>query len=253
MLWTTKHSKEEYSEPAPARREYTRKEKLSNWWYYHKWLLLGGAAAIIVLVMILKDQFGRPVPDYQIAVAAKLELPVDTAEAIAREITPYCEDLNGDGQVLITFKQFTVDFDTMNENTNAYSQMAGVTHLFAELNQDHDCRIILLEDPVSFAAGTSALLKLDGSFPVSEVSGSMDSSQHQEPSWYNWNDCPILSSLPLGRYKGYTIMDTQEGDSQEVMSGFSIARLSIPLEKMTDLTAASDILWDALTDGASAD
>lgn len=245
MLWITKHSKEEYPEFGLPKREYTRKEKLSNWWYYHKWLVLGCLIAIAILVMILKDQFGRPTPDYQIAVAAKLELPVDTADAIAREITPYCEDLNGDGQILITFKQFTVDFDGMNENTNAYSQMAGVTHLFAELNQDHDCRIILLEDPVSFEAGTNALLNLDGSVPAAE-----DASD-QQPMWYSWNDCPVLAALPLGRYKGYTVMDTQEGDSQDVMSGFSIARLYIDPDKMTDLTASGDTLWNALTSGAS--
>ena len=226
-------------------KNYSTSKKLYVWWHYHWKLLLIGLAALILLAAVILSQFQQKKPDYQIGLVSTEELPVDTAEALVEELKAYCEDVNGDGQILIQLNQYTVDFNAATENTDAYSQMSGVIKLSSDLSPSDGSYIFLFDDAESFEETTRALQYLDGSAPESD-----EEEVQLEKMYLNWTDCPVLTALSLGDYKGYTLMDDQTGSSQDVMSRFMIGRHIVSEEARTSTYAADEALWQALTAGA---
>ena len=145
MAWVTKDSTETYNQTPEPPREYTKTEKAANWWHYH-W----GIVVIVVLcaffgIWIIKDTVFQTRPDVQIAYVGTHDLPADTVTALQNALTPFCEDTNGDGKVVVQVDAYNVDFDADNVNTDAYNQMAGVTRLSAELSSGGKTYIFLLE------------------------------------------------------------------------------------------------------------
>ena len=88
-------------ELAPRKeRQYTRKEKWTNWWDYNlKWVILIGIAVAFVAYNFIGQYFFVPKPDYNIAVVAPYYLPDDTVTALQTALARYGEDRNGDGEI----------------------------------------------------------------------------------------------------------------------------------------------------------
>ena len=182
----------------------------------------------------------------QIAYVGTHELPVDTVNALQDALTPFCQDENGDGKVVVQVATYNVDFDAENESTDAYYQMAGVTRLSAELASGGKTYIFLLEDPEGFEKSTGVLQYLDGTVD--------DDPETADPDWremvYRWTDCPVLTGLELGSYDGYTLMDDATGTNQSVLEHLYVGRRGVWDEEQAENYAHCAALWDALTAGA---
>ena len=78
-------------ELAPRKeRQYTRKEKWTNWWDYNlKWVILIGIAVAFVAYNFIGQYFFVPKPDYNIAVVAPYYLPDDTVTALQTALARY--------------------------------------------------------------------------------------------------------------------------------------------------------------------
>ena len=246
MAWVTKDSTETYNQTPEPPREYTKTEKAANWWHYH-W----GIVVIVVLcaffgIWIIKDTVFQTRPDVQIAYVGTHDLPADTVTALQDALTPFCEDTNGDGKVVVQVDTYNVDFDADNVNTDAYNQMAGVTRLSAELSSGDKTYIFLLEDPAAFESSTGALQYLDGTVP--------DDPDTANPDWtemvYRWTDCPVLAGLELGDYDGYTLVDDATGTNQSVLATLYVGRRGVWDEKQVATYEGCAELWDTLTAGA---
>ena len=174
------------------------------------------------------------------------DLPADTVTALQDALTPFCEDTNGDGKVVVQVDTYNVDFDADNVNTDAYNQMAGVTRLSAELSSGGKTYIFLLEDPAAFESSTGALQYLDGTVP--------DDPDTANPDWtemvYRWTDCPVLAGLELGDYDGYTLVDDATGTNQSVLATLYVGRRGVWDEKQVATYEGCAELWDTLTAGA---
>ena len=246
MAWVTQDSTETYDHTPEPPREYTKTEKAANWWHYH-WVIVVVVALLVIFGgWIIKDTVFQTRPDVQIGYVGIHDLPADTVTALQDALVPYCQDLNGDGKVVVQVDTYLVDFDAENDSTDAYNQMAGVTRLSAELSSGGKTYIFLMEDPESFENGTSALQYLDGTVP--------DDPDTATPDWremvYRWTDCPVLTGLDLGSYDGYTLLDDATGTNQSVLSTLYIGRRGVWDEKQVDTYAGCAELWDALTAGA---
>lgn len=247
MAWVTKDSQETYENNEPV-REYTKSEKAGNWWHYNKWYVVAVIVLVCIVASIVKETFFRTEPDYQIAYVGKQELPVDTGEALTAALQAYCDDRNGDGQVLVQLNQYTLDLNSgtnSGEEVDAYMQMAGVTKLSADLSSTEGSYIFILEDPESFESYTSALRYLDGTVP--EENATPTDWQNMV---YRWTDCPVLAGLDLGTYTGYTLMDDQTGSNQDVMSNLYIGCRGIWSDSFQEAYAEDETLWQTLTAGA---
>lgn len=247
MPWVTKNSTETYREES-QQTQYTNRQKAANWWDYHKWQVILGVVGVAAAVWIVKDTVFRTRPDVEVGYVAHAELPVDTAEALTEFLQSHCTDLNGDGKVVVQLNQYTIDFDAESESTDAYYQMAGVTRLSADLGPGGKTYLFLMDDPEGFEEQTGALQYLDGTVPA-------DPNTVPASEWpymvYRWADCPVLAGADLGTYRGLTVLDDQEGSSQELLAGLYVGRRGVWNPDQVEDFAGGPELWAALTAGAT--
>lgn len=244
MAWVTKDSQETYENTEPV-RTYTKAEKAGNWWHYHKIHVLIVIVVLGILASIAKDTFFRTEPDYQIAYVGLQDLPTDTAEALTTALQAMCDDRNGDGQVVVQLNQYQVDLHSDTDDTDAYSQMAGITRLSADLSSTDGSYIYLLEDPEAFESYTASLRYLDGTVPDEDAKPT-----DWEKMVYRWTDCPVLTGLDLGTYTGYTLVDDTTGSNQDVLGKLYIGCRGTWTEQAEEGYAADEQLWQKLTAGA---
>ena len=233
----------DYLTQAPAEEKNTGK-KLSNWFHYHK-LLLGVLllAMIIGAYFILKPKTQEADPDYRIAVISTIAIPEDTADALTEALSAFGTDQNGDGKVTIALSRYVVDLSD-NEDADLSSMATGKIQLSADLQDDACSSIFLTVDPQALEASTGLLLSLDGSTPDEDAA---TAAEDWEDLCYAWTDCPALSSLDLGDYKGYTVLDLETGSSQDVMADFYVCRRILETEAQQANNPGVDAFWEAMT------
>ena len=101
---------------------YTRKERWNNWWDYNlKWVIIAVIAVGFVGYCFIGQYFFTVHPDYNIGVVAPYYLPEDTVNALETQLAAFGEDLNGDGQTVVTLNVYTLNYseDTQSD-TDAY-------------------------------------------------------------------------------------------------------------------------------------
>lgn len=246
MAWVTKDSIETYDQTPEPPREYTKAEKAANWWHYHWVAVVIGVAAVFFGGWIIKDTVFQTRPDVQIAYVGTHELPVDTVNALQNALTPFCQDENGDGKVVVQVATYNVDFDAENESTDAYYQMAGMTRLNGDLSSGSKTCIFLLEDPENFEKMTGALRYLDGTTPENQDDAAADWQQMV----YRWTDCPVLTGLDLGNFEGYTALDDITDTNQNALAHLYVGCRGVWDNDQAEAFADGFALWDTLTAGA---
>lgn len=246
MAWVTKDSIETYDQTPEPPREYTKAEKAANWWHYHWVAVVIGVAAVFFGGWIIKDTVFQTRPDVQIAYVGTHELPVDTVNALQNALTPFCQDENGDGKVVVQVATYNIDFDVENESTDAYYQMAGMTRLNGDLSSGSKTCIFLLEDPENFEKMTGALRYLDGTTPEDQDDAAADWQQMV----YRWTDCPVLTGLDLGNFEGYTALDDITDTNQNALAHLYVGCRGVWDNDQAEAFADGFALWDTLTAGA---
>lgn len=123
-------SKEELEYKPPAPPPMTPKGKLQNIWYHYKWAIIGGVFAVIVLTVLIVQAVTREKPDYRICMATMGYLPDSVVEALEETLEQYGEDLNGDGEVMVSIQALNVSLE---EGGNNQLSMANRQAVFAHI------------------------------------------------------------------------------------------------------------------------
>ena len=216
----------------------TPAQKRANWWHYHKWTVLLGLVLLGIGASLLKSalHIGEVLPDYQLAYVASSPLPQDTASALEAALAPFGEDRNGDGQVRVQVVQYVLGEALASQaDTAAYAQASQV-RLMADL-EGAESGLFLLEDCETFQSQYDILLPPEGS------------GEGEAPGLL-WQNCPVLSGLSLGGYAEEIAGESVTGDSQQFLSGLSLARREFWQEKQRPLAEAYQAFWETLTKGA---
>lgn len=150
---------------ARLRQDLTRRQRLENWWNYH-WHHVLIVLAILGVSAYFASSWGSAVPeDYSVVWIGGQYLPDETEKALAAALAVYGEDVNGDGQVVVSIRQVGLDLRAVLERgTSGQQEYADLMALNADLNCGQST-IFLLEDPEAFQAYCGALLYLDGEQP----------------------------------------------------------------------------------------
>lgn len=227
-----------------APKQYTRRQRWNNWWDYNlKWVIVVGLIVGFFAYNFIGQYFFTVQPDYDLAVVSPYFLPEDTVAALEQQLAQFGQDLNEDGQVVVTLNVYTVGYGSDAENeTDAYLTMSGTTKLAADV-QGALSSIFILYDPDGFEESTGALRYLDGSLPAPE----------SDSDWWNmvyrWTDCPVLAGLELGSYAPDATQN-YSGDSQEYMSQYYVGLRGAWNTGTAESIAEGETLWAALTEGA---
>ncbi len=116
-------------------------------------------------------------------------MPDETEAALATALAAYGEDVNGDGQVVVSIRQVGLDMRAVAERgTSGQQEYADLMALNADLNCGQST-VFILEDPEAFQTYSGALLYLDGAEPAE---GAMD----WENMTVSWQD--VFGQLPEG-------------------------------------------------------
>ncbi len=221
--------------------ELTPEQRRANWWHYHKWYVLLGITVAAVTAYLLARALGlwSVKPDYQVAYVGSSALPEDTAAALETALAELGDDCNGDGRVVVRLNQYVMADD---DGEGAMYAYAGGTQLMADLNSC-ESYFFLLEDPETFQKNYQVLRRLDGTLPA-------DTDRDHESCYLAWEDCPVLRELSLGGYREKVLGREISGDSQERLSGLSVARRGFWTDRTSRYSDACDGLWNVITRGS---
>ena len=223
-------------------RQYTTKEKFSNWFYYYKWWLLIALILLYIIGSMIWNKLGigRSAPDYRFAYVGSRFLPKQCAEILERQLACLGEDVNGDGVVKVEIRQYVTGDMTDPENlTYGY---ASEIKLMVDISEG-ESYFFLLEDPEAFQLNYQVLTHLDGSIPD-------DSDFSITDKVLCWGDCPVLSGLELGDFEAADMNQAVAGSYQEWLSSLYFGRRFFSDESSVKNREEQEELWRILTEGA---
>lgn len=204
----------------------TRQERVRNWIDYH-WkpvLAILVLVACVVSLVLYTLGVGRTVADYQIAYLGSYALSDEAEAALVSAVAAVGEDLNGDGQVLVTVNQYTGapgSFQTPTEESMGIDTASSPTvQLMADI-QAENSSLFLMEDAEAFQEYTALLSDAEGNQPS-------EGDVSTEGRAYSLTELTALSALA----------------EHEELAGLSIGRRYYFSE--SDASAACDALWSAL-------
>lgn len=170
------------------KKQYTKKEKFSNFVYYYKWWMLAGLFALILVGSFIRDLVTVVRPDYQVAVITAAPLSQAASTQLETALTALGEDLNGDGQVVVRLNSYSFGTET--------TSYADSIKLMADFTA-FESHFILTDDPEGFQAAYQLLANADGSAPA-EDDYSAEGKVWPVADLLDLED-PVFGQLYLGR------------------------------------------------------
>ena len=144
----------------------TKKDKWSNFWYYHKRHVIIGIFLVALLGMFIYDMVSKINPDYTISlvVGDGYMTEQDTLE-LEEELARYGEDLNGDGQTVVSVVTYNLMLGESTKDLDPEMQAANIYKLAGDLSSNDSA--IFITDTLGFQycqqdEGAEAFGHLDG-------------------------------------------------------------------------------------------
>ncbi len=176
-----------------------KKAALRNWLDYHGGWLVFGLVLLWLLGSSLIGSLKKPKPDVRVAYVGSETLTDSAAAAIQTALEQFCEDRNGDGQVLVEVVDYKIPslFQPQLTGIMDYVEQAS---LAGDL-EACESEIFLLEDAAAFQRQTLRLELPDGTLPAED-------DESGESNAVRWSDCPVLTALDLnGGDSGLMVFD----------------------------------------------
>lgn len=194
----------------------SRGQRLKTWWYYHKGQVLIGAVLLAAGGNLLWQALGIgvPKPDFSVAYVGSVPLPEDTAAAVEEALAALAADVNGDGQVIVSLRQYVSP--QVESETAAEYRLSAELGLIGDL-ESHNSAFFLMERYDDFQKGYGVLAGADGHYLGAEEPA-------QACEVYRWQDCPALAGQSLGTYTQTVLGQEQTGENQALLAGLYLGR-----------------------------
>lgn len=213
-------------EPSPP---LSGKKRLANWFHYHTWWLVVWAALLYIVGSTLWNALGigQTGPDYIFAYIGSNELPEGCAASLEAELAALGEDVNGDGRVVVEFRQYATNRSGDMETAMYYNYAADVV-LLADIT-NAESYFFLAEDAYSVQRAYQIFAQADGTPPE-------DGDDSVEGKVFRWGDCPVLSALAV---------------DQETLKGLYLGRRCFYDASLAEGRETDAVLWEVITEGAN--
>ena len=165
----------------------TAKDKRKNWWYYNKRIL---AAVILVAALVIYFVYSiasKVQPDYTIALLTSYSMPDNGLKELERCITPYAEDRNGDGQVVVDVVNYAYSDSASADPT---AQEAAMIRFLADASNNTE--ILYLHDSGAFNALESEFV---GFFQYTDGTPMPDDADDFENAMIAWDDVTAFAKF----------------------------------------------------------
>lgn len=121
------------------------KKYLENFWYYNKWKVVAGIIIVISVALCISQCASRENGDYTFVLFTYNEFADEQLKDMADYLEQYGEDLNGDGEVKVTFNNCSYD----KANVTYKIKESRVAKLQATIIADSN-QLIFITDKESF-------------------------------------------------------------------------------------------------------
>ena len=166
-----------------------------------------------VIAWLIADAFSSPKPDYVIGYVGSRRLSDESVHAISQALSAYGEDINGNGEVLVSLNQYLIQYDST--EADPYEQMAGISSLSVDLKElDFVCLIV--ENADRFIESCDTVLTLSGG----KITLQTEITDVRLP----FQASPVLTAVPLPAkdadiLRECSIVITEEPGARTLMGG----------------------------------
>ena len=174
----------------PEYRELTPKEKRQNWWHYHWGMIVGLVILAAILFSLLYSIFSKVDPDYRIAVMVSYSMPEHGRTELERCITPYADDRNGDGKVVVEVNTYELKLPSNPTSEQVQMQQAHLTRFLVDFSEN--ASMIVLHDADSFVAMGD---DMQGLFLYNDGTPMPEEATDFENAMRSWSDLAAFASF----------------------------------------------------------
>ena len=176
----------------------TAAEKRQNWWFYYKTPLIVTILVVAALISIVYSVVSKDDPDYTVTIMTENTIPSDLLTDVEEHLELYAEDLNGDGEVIVTVQFFRFLTDAQSEYDTNELQASFVK--FAADASSGDSMIFIYDD------------KTYDYLDYNDMSGFFGPVGDMEEEYYLWSDMEGLTCMELNHYQeeGVTVENVQK-------------------------------------------
>lgn len=164
----------------------TAKDKRANWWFYHKKHLFVGILVGAVVISMIYSIVSKVEPDYTIGMITSYNVPNAVLEELEKTLTPYANDRNGDGKVVVQISNYVLGGEVSDPQSvqAAYARFAGDVTLGSCMIYFHD------EEGFSALRGDFA-----GFFQYNDGSPMPEEAKDFENAMRPWEDFAALKDF----------------------------------------------------------
>ncbi len=202
----------------------TPKEKRQNWWYYHQRHVVIGTICAALVFSLFYSIFSKVEPDYTVALLTSYNMPESGMRELERCITPYADDRNGDGKIVVSIASYVLS-DEIPASSDAYAeQQANVTRFVADISVNES--MLFIHDETAFSSFED---QFGGFFLDNEgnnmPAGEMDFTDAMLP----WSDVKVFAEFQPEAQEGETFT------SEDLSELFSRLRVSFRAKDGTSI------------------
>lgn len=177
-----------HQDVAPLSKNDARK----NWWHYHKFIVLGIIVAALLVFSFVYSIVTQVKPDYQIAFLTSYSLPDELMDEMEGYIAEYCDDRNGDGQVVVSINTYVLGNPSGgNSSEDATALQAAVARFTADCTTAES--IIFIHDEDSF--NYILQMGMEGFFSYNTGEAMPDEATDYENAIQGWSDVAALAAF----------------------------------------------------------
>lgn len=165
----------------------TGRDKRKNWWYYHKIHLLVGVIVVALVGSFIYSMVSQVDPDYTVAVLTSYSMPETGLNQLEDCITPYADDRNGDGQVVVNVVNYVFSDDA---SADYAMQQAAVVRFLADATSNEV--MIYLHDETAFDALKE---NFAGFFQYTDGTAMPEDADDFENAMLSWDDVAAFANF----------------------------------------------------------
>lgn len=140
-------------------------QKINNFWFYNKWKVLFSAILSFIIAISVYSCCSKPNYDCTVVMALSTELTDASITALREELTNYCEDYNGDGEVLLNVYNccFTNNAEGIGNSVNSH-----YVNFVSSFQQSENMIYIIDQNKIDFIDDNSVM---DSSLSLPDLNG----------------------------------------------------------------------------------
>lgn len=198
--------------------ELTPQEKRANWLHYHKWHIAFAVFMLALIIWFVHDVTTRILPDYQFAIITDKMVDGITLDALEEAFAAELEDLNGDGQIEVSFVyyglHFAENFDRLDLSNQTYTEMnmADEQRLSTDLSVSES--LIFITDCFP---GLQSQIPIFGFLDDPYGYPAEDELQDYDRMTVKWSDSELLRNLDVS----VNVTNPNTGESTPVQEFFA--------------------------------